>query len=128
MSEKWTEFQGGPSRRGKDEARVTLNNRGVLLLNRHAYEALGSPAAVKLFYEEDQRKIGLQPHDPRHSNAFPVKQKDKYLNRTIQITSFVRHWEVDVRRTVLFNEIDIDREGMMRLELNRTQTIGKAGK
>lgn len=43
-------------------------------------------------------------------------------------TSFVRHLGIDIGRTVLFNEIDIDREGMMRLELNRTQTIGKAGK
>jgi hypothetical protein len=58
-------------------------------------------------------------------NAFPVRQKDKYNNRVIQSLSFCRHFGIDVGRTVLFNEIDIDREGMMRLELNRTQTIGK---
>ena len=45
----------------------------------------------------------------------------------IHITSFVRHWGIDIRRTVLFNEIDIDHKGMMRLELNRTITIGKNG-
>ena len=72
--------------------------------------------------------IGLAPHDPRQKNAFPVKQKDKWNNRVVHITSFVRHVGIDIRRTVLFNEIDIDREGMMRLELNRTQTIGKAEK
>jgi hypothetical protein len=126
MIEKWTEFQGGPNRSGRDEARVTLNNRGVLNLNKTAYEALGMPAAVKLSYEEDRRVIGLKPHDPRHSNAFPVKLKDKWHNRTVHLSPFCRHWGIDIRRTVLFNEIDIDREGMMRLELNRTQTIGKA--
>ena len=77
MSERWVEFQGGPSRPNREEARVTLNNRGVLLLNRHAYEAFGQPAAVKLSYEEGRRCIGVTPHDPRHTNAFPVKQKDK---------------------------------------------------
>ena len=126
MSDRWTEFEGRPNRRASDEPRVTLNNRGVLLLNRNAYEALGTPAAVKLFFDEDSRVIGLKPEDERRSNAFPVKQKDKYHNRTIYAHPFCRHFGIDVRRTVKFNEIDIDREGMMRLELNRTQTIGKA--
>ena len=127
MSERWTEFQGGPNRSGRDEARVTLNGRGVLLMNKTAFEALGSPAAVKLSYEEDRRVIGLKPHDTRKANAFPVKQRDKYSNRSVHLSPFCRHFGIDIRRTVLFNEIDIDREGMMRLELNRTQTIGRAG-
>ena len=126
MSERWTEFEGRPNKRNTDEPRVTLNKRGVILLNRVAYDALGMPAAVKLSYEEDRRIIGLKPEDERKSNAFPVKQKDKWFNRTIFAHPFCRHFGIDIRRTVLFNEIDIDREGMMRLELNRTQTIGKA--
>lgn len=48
MIEQWTEFQGGPNRTDRDKPRVTLNNRGVMLLNRTAYDALGMPAAVKL--------------------------------------------------------------------------------
>ena len=126
MIEQWTDFQGGPMRGNRDMPRVTLNKRGVLLLNKIAYEALGSPAAVKLSFEENRRCIGLTPHDIRHTNAFPVKQKDKWNNRVIQLTSFCRHVGIDVRRTLLFNEIDIDREGMMRLDMNRTQMIGKS--
>jgi hypothetical protein len=103
-----------------------LSNRHVLLLNKAAFEALGSPAAVKLRYEEGKRVIGLLPIDPQHSNAFPVKQKDKWHNRTIQIHPLCRNYGIDIRRTVLFNEIDIDGDGMMRLELNHTVTIGKA--
>ena len=45
MIERWTEFQGGPARARGDGPRVTLNGRGVMLLNRHAYGALGMPAA-----------------------------------------------------------------------------------
>lgn len=125
MSERWTEFEGRPNRRAGDVPRVTLSKRGVLLLNRVAYDALGAPAAVKFFYDEDSRVIGLKPEDARAANAFPVKQKDKWFNRTIYAHPFCRHFGIEIRRTVLFNEIDIDREGMMRLELNRTQTIGK---
>jgi hypothetical protein len=125
MSERWIEFQGGPARGRRDEPRVTLNNRGVVHLNRHAFEALGSPAAVKLSYEEDRRFIGVAPQDPQKRNAFPVMQKDKHSNRTIHTSSFCKHWNISVGRTVVFEEIDIDREGMMRLDLNRTIKIGK---
>lgn len=125
MIERWTEFQGGPCRGRRDEPRVTLNGRGVMLLNKHAYEALGSPAAVKMLYEEDRRCIGLKPHDIQKKNAFPLRQKDKWNNYTIQLTSFCRNFGIEIGRTVLFHEIDIDREGMMRLELNMTQKIGR---
>ena len=125
MIERWTEFQGRPNQTDADEVRVTLDSRGVVRLNKRAYEVLGMPAAVKLMYDEDRRVIGLVPHDAKHANAFPVKQKDKWLNRVIHTASFCRHFGIDIRRTVLFNAVDIDREGMMRLDLNRTQTVGK---
>ena len=96
------------------------------MLNGAAYEALGMPAAVTLMYDEDRRVIGLKPGDMRHPNSFPVKQNDKWSNRRIQLHAFCRHFGIDIRRTVMFNEIDIDREGLMKLELNRTVTIGRA--
>ena len=126
MSERWTEFQGRPNKADKDRPRVTLSNRNVLRMNRKAFEAFGMPAAVKLSYEEDRRIIGLTPADPQCENAFPVKIKDKWNNREIHIQPLCRHFGIDIRRTQLFTEIDIDNQGMMRLELNRTVTIGRS--
>ncbi|MBK8465181.1 MAG: hypothetical protein IPL32_05065 [Chloracidobacterium sp.] len=97
-------------------------------MNKVAYEGLGSPAAVKLMYEENRRVIGLKPGDPQHTNSFPVKQKGKHNLRTVHMSPFCRNFGFDIRRTVLFHAIEIDREGMMRLELNKTVIIGKAGK
>lgn len=94
-------------------------------MNRTTFEAFGMPAAVKLFYEEDRRIIGLAPTDPQNENAFPVKVKDKWNNRQAHLQPLTRHFGIDVRRTLLFTEIDIDNQGMMRLDLNRTVTIGK---
>jgi hypothetical protein len=126
MSERWVEFEGRPNGAERGSVpRVTLSKRDVLLLNRLAYEALGSPAAVKLMYEEDKRMIGVLPQDPRRQNAFPVAKKDKASYRRIYIRPFCRHWGIDTPRTVLFNEIDFDNNGMMRLELNGTVAIGK---
>ena len=125
MTERFEEFQGGPNGSNREKARVTLSKRSVVVMNQWAYEAFGSPAAVTLWYDEDRRVIGLKPGDTRRSNAFPVKQKDKWKTHQIFITPFCKHHSIDTRRTVLFNEIDINSEGMMRLELNRTQMIGK---
>ena len=96
MIERWTEFQGRPGRRDRSEARVTLSNRNVLMLNAAAYEALGMPAAVKLSYEEDRRIIGLKPEDPSRTNAVPVRRNDKWSNRRIQLHPFCRHFGIDI--------------------------------
>src|ERR1043166_2369367 len=125
MIERFEEFQGGPSRQDRGKPRVTLSNRSVLLLNKVAFEALDSPAAVKLSYDEGRRVIGVKRGDPRHTNSFPVKQQDRWNNRRIIMPLFCRHWGIDIGRTVLFHEVDVGSDGMMRLELNRTITIGK---
>ncbi len=122
---KLQEFKGTPNREPKPgEMRVTLNNRGVIHMNRHAFEAFGSPGAVKLFYEEHQLVIALKPEDVRHRNAFRVKLKAKKQNtRVINALPFCRHWKIRIERTVLFNEIKIDDEGRMLLFLDSTTRI-----
>ena len=109
----------------KDEARVTLNFRGDLLLNRRAFEALEAPAAVTLLFDENNSVIGLKPADIRLRNAFPIKQKDKWHNRIIHANPFCKHFKIHIERTVLFNEVDIDNDGVMKLELGKTTSIGR---
>src|SRR5687768_17692635 len=100
MIKHWTEFEGSPNRTDRERARVTLNKKGVMLLNRVAFDALGMPAAVKMFFDEQNKIIGLKPEDIRRPNAFPVKQKDKWYNRTIHVSTFCKHFSIRVERTV----------------------------
>lgn len=125
MIKHWNEFQGSPNRMDKDQARVTLNSRGAFLLNRKAFEAMEAPAAVMLLFDENSKVIGLKPADIRLKNAFPVIQRDKHHNRRIQASPFCKHFKIKVERTVLFNEVDIDNEGIMKLELTKTTSIGR---
>src|SRR5438132_933247 len=124
MRDRWTEFEGTPNRMHSRLPRVTLNHRGVLRLNKFAYEALESPAAVKLLFDEHEMVIGLQAEDIKRANAFPVKLKDKFHNRLIHAQPFCKHFRICVERTVLFNDIDIDRDGVMTLSLRQTINIG----
>ncbi len=119
------EFKGSPNRVERDEPRVTLDKRGVMLLNRQAYQAMGSPGAVKLFFEENELVIALKPGDVRHKNAFTVKLKGPVGHtRIIHTQPFCNHFKIRVERTLLFNDIEIDNEGTMLLSLNNTTSIG----
>lgn len=125
MIERWTEFQGSPNRVDRDGLRVTLNSRGTLLLNERAYEAMNTPSAVKLLFDENNSIIGLRAADPQLHNAFPVKQKDKQTNRLIHASPFCKHHGIKVSRTVLFNNVDMTNDGILKLELNKTTSIGR---
>ncbi len=125
MIKHWNEFQGSPNRVDKDKPRVSLNSRGVILLNRHAFEAMDTPPAVTLLFDEGNNIIGLKPADIRRQNAFPIKQKDKWHNRTVHTSPFLKHHNIRIDRTVLFNEVDVDSDGVLKLELTKTTAIGR---
>lgn len=125
MIERWAEFQGSPNRVEKDELRVTLNARGTLLMNGKTYEAMNMPAAVQLLFDENNSIIGLRAADPRLHNAFPVKQKDKQTNRLVHASPFCKHHGIRVLRTVLFNNVDMTNDGILKLELTKTTSIGR---
>jgi len=128
MKYQWTEFQGSPNRRDRTEPRVSLNPRGVIFFNRKAFAAMGEPAAVRLFFDENRLRIGLKPTDPSRKNAFPVRKKDRWENRVVQASPFCRHNKIRIDRTVVFNEVDLDDEGILTLDLNKTTSIGREPK
>ena len=122
---KLQEFQGSPNRVERDVPRVTLNDRGVMRLNKLAWEALGSPSAVKLFFDENELVIALKPDDLRRRNAFPLTPKDRGRNRIIHTRPFCKHHKIRIERTVLFHDVEIDNEGTMLLWLDKTTAVGR---
>jgi len=124
MQKDWKEFEGGPNKSFRNRIRVTLSPKGMILLNRIAYQALEEPQAVVLLFDENERTIGLKPADPTRQNAFPIKQKDQYHNRTIATNSFCRHYNLIPTRTILFNNAEVDNDGVLRLELRETIAVG----
>lgn len=124
MEERLIEFKGGPSRPRQKRTRVTLNNRGVFFLNTVAVAALKKAEAVKLFYDPHKQVIGLQPTIGLEPNSFPVRVKDRNLNRTINAVSFCKHFDIKVLRTIEFNNVQTGEDGIMRLRLTDTTIIG----
>jgi hypothetical protein len=59
-----------PQRR---EPAVTLQKRGTISMNRAAFTAIGSPDAVELLFDRDERIVGVRQVDGHSLNAHFVR-------------------------------------------------------
>lgn len=118
------EFEGTPNRVHPNAPGITLNHRGLLRLNKNAYVALGMPQAITLYYDDDERVIGLKPEDIRRRNAFPLKVRDGCSSRFAHTIPFCKHFKIKIEGTILFHEIDMTNDGIMLLPLSKTTAIG----
>ena len=130
-SKRWEIFLGAPNRRFSNGVRVTMNSRKVILLSKEAFEAIGSPAAVELRWDENTRTIGLSPCDIAATNAFPLRQKvinssgKKHAYRLVHASPFCKHHGIGPDRTILFRDVDMDNDGTLLLELTTAINIGR---
>jgi len=124
LEKNFEKFHGGPATRLGQLAdpRVTINRKGLIYLNRKAYEALGSPKAVALYYSREDDSIALEPAFPRFAENFPVISKQE--GHAIHAASFCRHYGISVPKTERFLHPNLTAEGQLILALRETVTVG----
>jgi hypothetical protein len=127
MQPRWEKFNGRPFVPRITEPRVTMGKRGVIYLNDKAYDALKRPAAVELMLDGNQRLIGLKPIDARRTNAFPVRNHRGAYKR-IHAAAFCQHFRIKPTSTLLFQNVDIDDQGVMSLDLTTTVTVTRGAR
>lgn len=125
MLDQWEHFEAGPNEPADERVYVSLNGKGQILLNTLAVEALGTPAAVSLFFSKVSSKIGIRPADPRDNGAFPLKPRPNAHSRMIHASPFCRNYNIRVSGTVAFNTIEVDNDGLMKLDLNKTSRVSR---
>ena len=128
MIKHWTRFEGRPYGADRNQVRVTLSPKKVILLNRVAFEALGGPAAVELLFDETRKVIGLKPIERNRRNAFLVKSKKQGNHRTINAGAFCTHFGITVDRTVQFQHVDLDNEGVLELDMAKTVHVSRGAR
>jgi hypothetical protein len=76
---------------------VTVQKRGNLSLSNSAYVALGSPKAVSLLYNREERIVGLEPADPDDPDAYPPRPVGGRRTGSLLVTAgaFVHHYGID---------------------------------
>ena len=123
MDKDFERFQGGPNEALRNRVYVTLSPTRNIVLNRRAYELLGRPQAVRLYYSRERAAIGLEVVSPRFNEAFPVVQNGPSGYR-ISAAPFCRHFNIAPEETLKF--ITPELNGLtMTLKLSETVSVAR---
>jgi hypothetical protein len=105
-----------------------MRHDSTIYLNNKAFETLGSPNAVELIYEEEQKIIGMLAGDPTAKNTFPISYNEKNKVRCIHAAAFCHHFGIKIDKTILFPTAALDDEKILRLELKETVAVGRGAR
>ena len=119
MLTEWQEFEGGQIGERYLRMRVTLSIDGGFYFGRRAFEALGMPEAVKLYFDVGGNRIGVKPV-PIGDKTFKIVQSKPLKGRYghLRATTFCRHYGIMPEGRIEFQDVHIEPNGMMVLDLN----------
>jgi hypothetical protein len=88
-------------RRHERQPFVTIQKKGVISLNRAAFEALGNPESVELLYDPDARLVALRKVDSFVEHAYQVRAPvENHATWLISGAAFVAYYEIDASVSV----------------------------
>jgi len=113
---------------------ATIQKRGLISLNRSAYQALGNPEAVELLWDAERKIIGFRPAPLENPNAYPARPQSTKSDRGPVLiagnlftryigldTTEARRWVPTVEDGILC--IDLNTPGQ-RVTSNRSRASG----
>lgn len=122
LDRKWEKFKGGPLERSGEALRVTVNRKGLIYMNAKAYQVIGSPKAVALYYSREDDAIAVEPAYERFVEHFKVVKKQN--GWVVHASTFCRHYRINIPNTERFLRPDMTNEGQLILNLKETVTVG----
>jgi hypothetical protein len=124
MKRQWKEISRGDKRAQWAGMYVTMNSKGVIAMNRAAYEKTGAPDAFKVLYDEANNTIGLKPTALRMQNAYPVAKSGRHGGRRVSAYRLLTENGLCIKDTLFFPDAEIDVDGILVLQL-RTAEVSK---
>ena len=121
MIEYWEKYTGGPTKPPAERIHITINKKGVLMLNRNVHKLLGNAKAVELMFNRKDGVIGISPAHAQLSEAFPVLDKGGSVG--INASPFCRHFGIKIEGTEKFVTPYVDDSGALRLHLASTVSV-----
>ena len=126
MMTDWQEFQGGEFLERSVRPRVTLNTAGEIYFGKKAYEALGKPEAVKLYFDVGGSRIGVKPV-PHGEKTFQIvhanQSKGSYGHA--RAATFCKYYGIRPEARIEFQDVHIDPDGIMVLDLTKAKRVRK---
>jgi hypothetical protein len=122
IEREFEKYRGGPTEDPKVRIHVSLNQNGRMIMNLKAYEMIGKPPAVNLYFSRTSDTIAVEPvSNARLAEALPVLQEKKTSVR-INAAPFCRHFNIRLPATSRFITPQV-RNGRLILKLSDIVTV-----
>jgi hypothetical protein len=105
---------------------VTLNKKGVIVLNRSAHERLGGPAAFHIFYDDANHTIGLKPTALGARDAYPLTKSGRHGGRKVAALMLIKECSLVIDETLEFPDAEIGPEGLLLLNMRTAKISNRA--
>ena len=122
MKRNWSEVPRGDKRAQWAGVYVTMNGKGVIVMNRAAHERMGGADAFLVLYDSANNTIGLKPTGLRMRNAYPAGVSGRHGGRRVNAYRLMTEHGIRVDQTLEFPDAEIDEDGILVLNL-RTAVI-----
>lgn len=126
MRREWKVIPRGDKRAQWAGFYVTLNSKGTIVLNKAAHEKLGIAEAFSLLYDAANNTIGLKPTTPNKATAYPAARSGRHGGRKISAYQLFVECGIVVKETLEFPDAEIDREGILLLNLRTARVSNRA--
>jgi hypothetical protein len=80
---------------------VTMQKKGVISLNKAAFDALGQPETVELLYDSEARLVALRKVDSSVEHAYQVRAPvENHATWLVSGAAFMSYYEIDNSESV----------------------------
>jgi hypothetical protein len=86
------------------------------------------PDAVEMYYDELRKTIGLKRSHESRECAFPVRPKRNSKYMVVYVGTFCNHFRIEITNSVEFNDLTVDREGILELCLTRATGVRRGAR
>ena len=126
MKRNWKEIPRDDKRAQWAGIYVTMNSKGMLVMNRAAHERMDSPAAFMLLYDEANNAIGLNPTRLGMRNAYPAAKSGRHGGKKVNAYRLVTECGLHIKETLEFPDAEIDEDGTLVLSLRTARVSNRA--
>jgi hypothetical protein len=102
------EFTGRWQATTANVPRAAIQTRGTMSLNKAAFQALGSPRAVTLLYDQGARVIGLRTASPDVRHAYPLRKQPNSDSYVLSAVSFLAHYGIPHDTYTAFEDLSME--------------------
>jgi hypothetical protein len=101
---------------------VTWQKRGQVGLSRAAYNALGDPEAVKLYFDREQQVMGIRAADLSAPNAIRVKHQAASGSSQFSGVAFATRYGIELKDSAQRYTAEVHDDGFLVVDLKQQPT------